>query len=112
MTAQTALEMATIRGAAAIGREQDLGSLEAGKRADIVLVDLKRPGTYPVHDLLSNLVFSANGSNVHTVFIDGNKVLEAGRIVGMDEDKLLEQAQERATANRTLLGIDTRGGDA
>jgi len=108
LSAETALEMATIRGARAIGREDDLGSLEAGKRADIVLVDMRRPGTWPIHDVASNLVFAATGANVHSVFVDGRKVLDAGRIVGADEDALLEQARERALANRMLLGLPAR----
>lgn len=105
LPAQTALEMATIHGARAIGREADLGSLEAGKYADVVLVDMRRPGTYPIHDVISNLVFATNGGNVHTVFVAGDKVLDAGRVVGMDEAAVLQQAQERAAANRAMLGL-------
>ncbi len=114
LAAETVLEMATIRGARAIGREHDLGSLEAGKLADIVLVDMRRPGTWPMHDVVSNLVFAATGANVHSVFVDGRKVLDAGRVLGMDEDALLEQVRERALANRTLLGLRERstGDDA
>ncbi len=105
MTAETALEMATLGGARAIGRAQELGSIEPGKLADLVLVDLKRINSYPVHDVVSNLVFSANGSNVHTVFIGGRKVVEGGRILGLDEADVLEQARSRSEALRAKLGI-------
>ena len=107
LTAQTALEMATINGARAIGREDDLGSLVAGKLADIVLIDVRRPNTYPVHDVLSNLVFATNSTNVHSVFIGGRRVLENGRVVGMDESALLARAQERAEIVRSKLGFVT-----
>lgn len=107
LTAQTALEMATINGARAIGRESDLGSLAAGKLADIVLIDVRRPNTYPVHDVLSNLVFATNSANVHSVFIGGRRVLENGRVVGMDESALLARAQERAEIVRSKLGFVT-----
>lgn len=105
MTAETALEMATLGGAKAIGREQELGSIEAGKLADIVLVDLKRLHSYPVHDVASNLVFSANGSNVHTVFVGGRKVVAAGKVLGVDETDILDRAGERSQAVRENLGI-------
>ena len=108
LTAETVLEMATIRGAAAVGRSHELGSLEAGKRADIVLVDLRRPNALPVHDVVSNLVFSCNGSNVHTVFVDGSKVVERGRILGMDEGDVLATAQSRADHIRQQLNLSTR----
>ena len=107
MTAETALEMATLSGAKAIGREQELGSIEPGKLADIVLVDLRRIHSYPVHDVVSNLVFSCNGSNVHTVFIGGRKVVEAGNVLGGDETEVLEQARARSEVIRAELGLTT-----
>lgn len=103
MTAPTALEMATISGARAIGRERDLGSLEAGKLADIVLVDLKRAHSSPVHDVISNLVFSVNPGNVDTVLIGGRVVVREGRVRGVDEATIVERANERARTIRDLL---------
>jgi len=105
LTAQTALEMATIHGARAIGREDDLGSIAAGKLADIVLLNIQRPNTYPIHDVVSNLVFATNSANVHTVFIGGKRVLEDGRVTGMDQSALLARAQERAQIVREDLGL-------
>jgi cytosine/adenosine deaminase-related metal-dependent hydrolase len=105
LTAHTALEMATIRGARSIGREDELGSISVGKLADIVLIDMKHPGTYPVHDVVSNLVFATSRSNVHTVFVGGKKILEAGRILGMKETTVLDKAQESALRTRDMLGL-------
>ena len=107
LSAQTVLEMATLAGAKAIGREDQLGSIEPNKLADIVLVDLKRPHSMPVHDIVSNLVFAANGSNVDTVLIGGKKVLENGQILGIDEAAVLDKAQERADRVRADLGLST-----
>ena len=107
LSAEEALEMATIRGARAIGRDHELGSIEPGKLADIVLLDMKRPNTCPLHDVISNLVFATSSSNVHTVFIGGEKVLEAGCILGMDETVVLDQAQLRAERLRSDLGLSS-----
>ncbi|MGI9220533.1 MAG: amidohydrolase family protein [Woeseiaceae bacterium] len=106
MTAETALEMATLGGARAIGRADELGSIEPGKLADLVLVDLRRVHSYPVHDVVSNLVFASNGGNVHTVFVNGRKVVDAGQVIGVDEADLLERARSRSEAVRQQLGIN------
>ena len=97
--------MATINGAKAVGREQELGSLEAGKRADFLLLDMKRPNAVPVHDLVSNIVFSSNGSHVHDVYVDGLQVVDAGKVVGIDEDALIAEANETATVVAERLGL-------
>jgi len=106
LTAHQALELATVNGARAIGRP-DLGSLAPGKRADIVLVDMRTPTLLPVNDLISNLVFCNSGAYVHTVFIDGRKVLDDGVVTGVDEVALARTVQERADAIRTQLHFGT-----
>ena len=70
--------MATIEGARCLGMEKELGSIEAGKWADIVLVNLKDPNMIPVHakeTVVSDLVYSARGSNVDTTIVDGRVLL-------------------------------------
>ena len=94
-------ELATINGARAIGRERDLGSLEVGKLADIVLVDLDRPHTTPQHDLVSNLVFAATGANVDTVLVGGRVVVRERRVTGADERTVLRQARAAAARLQT-----------
>lgn len=107
-TALEALEMATINGAKAIGRAQDLGSIEAGKLADITLLDLNRPHTAPTHSLLSNIVFAANPSNVHTVMIGGRIVLKDNKVLGVNESAIIARVHERAPAIRERLGLSAR----
>ena len=107
LTAHQALELATLGGARALGRT-DLGSLEPGKRADIVLVNLGTPALLPVHDLISNLVFCNSGANVDTVFVDGRKVLDGGRVCGLDEEALGRAVQRRADAIREQLHFQLR----
>jgi len=105
MTAPQVLEMATIAGARAIGRERELGSLEAGKLADIVLVDLDRAHSAPVHDVVSNLVFATHPGNVDTVIVGGRIVVSGGRVRGIDETAIVERAKQRSAAIRRNLGL-------
>jgi cytosine/adenosine deaminase-related metal-dependent hydrolase len=90
------LEMCTIDGAKALGMEKEIGSLEPGKKADIVLVDLRRPHLYPAHMPLFRIVYFANGNDVHTVIVDGVIRLEDRRAVGIDENAILDEAQREA----------------
>jgi len=101
--AEDALEMATIDGARALGLGDELGSLEPGKLADVVLVDLARAGTWPVHDPVSNLVYAAHGGHVDTVIVDGSVLLRAGRPMRVDEAAVLDDAARAAEAVAPLL---------
>ena len=67
--------MATIGGARVLGLENEIGSLEEGKKADIIIIDLERPHLYPKADLISNMVYSAQASDVKTVIINGRIVI-------------------------------------
>ena len=94
MPAQAVLEMATINGAIALGLEKEIGSLEAGKKADIVLVDLKKPRLTPLHNVVSHLVYSAVGGDVDTTIVDGKILMQNTEVLVLDEDKVLDQAQK------------------
>ena len=100
---EQALEMATINGAKALRRE-DLGSLEPGKKADIVLLDLDAPRTQPIHDLISNIVFSASASQVRHVFVDGRHVVNDFKVKGISERQLISSAEAATVEIRALIG--------
>ncbi|OJJ10480.1 amidohydrolase [Alphaproteobacteria bacterium AO1-B] len=87
-----ALEMATIEGARALGLEDRIGSLEPGKDADIVLVDMRRPHLYPPNMSAHRLVCFANGNDVDTVLVRGEVVLEAGKATKACEEAILRDA--------------------
>lgn len=81
MDARTTLRMATIQGAAAIGLEKITGSIEKGKRADIILVDMDKPHVIPMYDPFSSLVYSARASDVSLVMVDGKILVQEGKIL-------------------------------
>jgi 5-methylthioadenosine/S-adenosylhomocysteine deaminase len=85
MPPETVLEMATIHGASALGLDGEIGSLEPGKRADLVLYDLDVPEWRPLLDPVNSLVYAATGASVRTVLIDGRPVLDEGRVTTIDE---------------------------
>ena len=104
MTAQDALDLATRGGAAAVGRLREIGSLEVGKLADIVLVNRMAPSLAPVHrgNLVSNLVFAGGTDMVSHVIVGGELVLDKGRATKVDERRVVEEA---ASAAEDLLGL-------
>ena len=91
-----ALEMCTIDGAKALGMEKEIGSLEKGKKADVVLVDLARPHLYPLHMPVFRLVCFANGNDVSTVIVDGRVLMQDRKVVSVNEAKVLDTAQTEA----------------
>jgi 5-methylthioadenosine/S-adenosylhomocysteine deaminase len=98
MPAWRVLRMATIEGANALGWADEIGSLEEGKRADMLLVDVRRPTLSPVHvapmrNLAPNLVYAARGDEVDTVIVDGQIVVEHGQVRTLDEPAILTQAE-------------------
>jgi 5-methylthioadenosine/S-adenosylhomocysteine deaminase len=91
-----ALEMCTIDGAKALGMEKEIGSLEKGKKADVVLVDLARPHLYPLHMPVYRLVCFANGNDVATVIVNGKVLMEDRKVRSVNEEKVLQTAQAEA----------------
>ena len=106
-----ALEMVTIDAATALGMQAEIGSIEPGKRADIVLVDMERPHLYPPNMPLFHLVYFANGNDVDTVIVGGEVMLDSGRATRLSEADVLndaaretEQMIDRIGA-REMLGL-------
>lgn len=96
LPAQVVLEMATINGAITLGLQDKIGSLEVGKKADIVMVDMKKPHLAPLHNVISHLVYSAVGGDVDTVVVDGKVLMRERRVLTLDEVKVLEETQKAA----------------
>jgi 5-methylthioadenosine/S-adenosylhomocysteine deaminase len=90
---ETALEMATLNGAKALGLDHDLGSIEAGKKADLVLFDTKRPEWRNLFNPINTLVYNADGRSVHTVIVDGRVVVQDYKPLYVDEWQLIQKVQ-------------------
>jgi cytosine/adenosine deaminase-related metal-dependent hydrolase len=103
--AEMAYEMATIGGAKTLQLADQIGSLEPGKKADVVLHDTNRPEWRPLLNVVNQLVWSADGRGVHTVFVDGRKVVDAGRMTTIDEDELYESVQRAGEAIVVRSGL-------
>jgi cytosine/adenosine deaminase-related metal-dependent hydrolase len=88
-----ALEMATLAGYKALGLEAELGSVEVGKRADLITVDLFQPHLWPFDMLIYRLVYNATGNDVADVAVDGRLVMEGRKIATIDEGAVLERVQ-------------------
>jgi cytosine/adenosine deaminase-related metal-dependent hydrolase len=91
--AETAYEMATLGGARTLLLQDEIGSLEPGKKADVVLHDTDRPEWRPLLNVMNQLVWSADGRGVHTVYVDGRRVVDGGRMTTIDEARLYADAQ-------------------
>jgi 5-methylthioadenosine/S-adenosylhomocysteine deaminase len=105
MPAEQVLEMATINGARALGVDNEVGSIEVGKRADLILIDTNRPSMTPLFDPVSAVVYGATGEDVETVMVDG-EILMQNRIVStIDEERVLRQAQSRGMELLERVGI-------
>lgn len=94
MPALTALRMATMEGAKALGLDNEIGSIEIGKKADLVLLNLQQLPCSPQPDPVSTIVYSAQASNVETLLIDGRIVLRDGALVTLAEADIIAQARQ------------------
>jgi 5-methylthioadenosine/S-adenosylhomocysteine deaminase len=92
LTAQEALEMATIRGARAIHLDKEIGSLEAGKRADLIIVGLNGSHQTPLYNVYSHMVYATKASDVETVMINGRLVMQNRRVLTIDEPAVRAKA--------------------
>ena len=94
--AKGALEMATIEGARALHLEKEIGSLEAGKKADFVILNLDVPNAVPMYDVYSQIVYAMKASEVETVVVGGKTLLKNGKLLTVDEAKAMAKAKEYA----------------
>jgi 5-methylthioadenosine/S-adenosylhomocysteine deaminase len=84
--------MATINGAKALGLGKLLGSIEVGKGADLILIDLNKPHLTPCYNVVSDLVYAANGADVDTVIINGKVVMQGRKILTVYEQAIIKEA--------------------
>lgn len=96
LPARRVLRMATLDGARALGLDNEIGSLETGKRADITIIDPQRLHLTPRPDIVSALVYGAEANDVRTVLIDGQIVLRDGVLQTMDEPEIIAEAHQQA----------------
>src|SRR2546426_9242463 len=105
LSAAQVLRMATIDGARALGLDNEIGSLEVGKRADVIVVDLNQLHSSPKQDVISSLVYSAQPSDVRVTIIDGRVVMRDGELMTMDESVVVKEANREASGLRERAGI-------
>ena len=102
--AATALAMATIEGARALGLEKQIGSLEAGKRADLAVVSMASARQTPIYDPVSHLVYASTGNDVRTVIVNGRVLMRDRKMLTLDEPAVLAEARKIADAVRAAVG--------
>ncbi|OCL05765.1 atrazine chlorohydrolase/guanine deaminase [Glonium stellatum] len=109
--AETVLEMATINGAKALGLDECIGSLEVGKKADFVAVDMRKVHLQPYFSPVSAIVYSATGGDVRMVVVDGKILVEDGKLKTMDEEEIWKEGEKRGheIAERAGLGEKVKG---
>jgi len=102
--AATALEMATINGARAVGLEKLIGSLEEGKRADVVIVGMSSARQTPLYDPVSHLVYASRGDDVRTVIVNGKILMRDRKLLTLNEAAVLAEARTFAQSVRAAVG--------
>ena len=108
MPPERVLEIATLHGARALGFEDEIGSLEPGKRADMVIFDLDLPEWCPLLDPVSTLVYSASAASVRMVLVDGRILLDDRRVTTVDEREVLTRAERLAGPHLARAGLSAR----
>ncbi len=96
ISAQDVLKFATVNGAKAIGKEGQIGEIKEGALADIIILDLHVPQFQPENNIVSGLVYSSNGSEVETVIVDGEILMEDRKFLTIDEEKVYKECAKRS----------------
>jgi 5-methylthioadenosine/S-adenosylhomocysteine deaminase len=96
LDAKTVVQMATIEGARVLGLEEQIGSLEPGKRGDVIVVDVKRPHLIPMYNVYSHLVYCVTGNDVVTSVVNGRVLMEERGLETLDADEVMEEVNRIA----------------
>lgn len=104
LAAEVALAMATIDGARALGMADRIGSIEPGKRADLIVVEMLSPRQTPMYDPISHLVYATHGDDVRTTIVEGKIVMRDRKVLTLDERAVLAEARKMAGTVRAAVG--------
>jgi 5-methylthioadenosine/S-adenosylhomocysteine deaminase len=107
--AETAIEMATINGAKALGMADAIGSLEPGKRADVIILNMWRPEWIPNYSEVQNLVYSADGRSVETVYANGRLIMDDGKVLTVDENEVIARCMMLSEKLLERTGVSVPG---
>jgi 5-methylthioadenosine/S-adenosylhomocysteine deaminase len=105
LNAKAVVEMATIEGARALHMEKEIGSLEAGKKADFIIISLDEPNAVPMYDLYAQLAYALKGSDVETVVIGGRVVMRDRKLLTVKEEEVMAKAREYKKTIAASLGL-------
>ncbi|HEY7163895.1 MAG TPA: amidohydrolase [Candidatus Binatia bacterium] len=106
LPATAVLEMALVNGARAALWEDEIGSLETGKKADVVLFDIQRPEWQPLHDPVATLVYSATGASADTLIVNGRIIMEGREVLTIDEESVLKESQAITESLARRAGLE------
>jgi 5-methylthioadenosine/S-adenosylhomocysteine deaminase len=104
LPARTALEMATIEGARALGMDRQIGSLAPGKRADVIVISMSAARQTPVYDPLSHLVYATRGDDVTATIVNGRVLMRDRKVLTLNEAAVLREARAVAVQVRAAVG--------
>ena len=105
LNAKAVVEMATIDGAKALHMEKEIGSLETGKKADLIVIGLDRPNAVPMYDVYAQLAYALKGNDVETVVIGGCVVMRDHKLLTVKEDEVVQKARQYGKRIAASLGI-------
>ena len=105
LNAKAVVEMATIDGARALHMEKEIGSLEAGKKADIILLGLNTPNAVPMYDVYAQIAYALKASNVETVIVGGRAVMRDQKLLTLNESEAIAKAREYQKSIAKSLGM-------
>jgi len=103
ISAPEAIEMATIGGARVLGQQARIGSLEPGKRADVIIVGMSRPRQQPLFDPIAQVVYASRGDDVETTIVNGKVLMRDRKVLTLDESKVLSEARAAADLVRKAV---------